>query len=24
VPQIAWFIGNAIVSAQNAQEDSGD
>ena len=22
VPQIAWFIGNAIVSAQNAQEDS--
>ena len=24
VPQIAWFIGNAIVSAQNAQENSGD
>jgi len=22
VPQIAWFIGNAIVSAQNTQEDS--
>ena len=22
VPQIAWFIGNAIISAQNAQEDS--
>ena len=24
VPQIAWFIGNAIVSAQNAQEDGGE
>jgi len=24
IPQIAWFIGNAIVSAQNAQENSGE